>query len=512
MTPWGLLIICWAYLLGLLATGITEARILSGVSVIGCGMLLIGIVSSLVVPHYWQEGPTARQWWIAGLVALVAASYCIGRSPQAAPNDISRFVSRQEQVVFGQVMQMPQNTRQGKASFFLQVRSVRKTTDKKSFEASRSVSGKLYVTAALAPSKRLYPGEMVELKGEIYGLRNARETDKSSFGDYLAKQGCFAGFKTHWIEFLPNQTPPRWAMWRLRQRIVLAQGRWLGEPAGNLLSAMTLGRGAVDLPYDVKDSFVQAGLAHTLASSGFQVSLILGMVLGALRSQSPQIQAGTGLLSLAIYVGLTGVQASVIRAAVMGVGALIGIALQRKVKPLGCLLMAVNTILLVNPQWIWDVGFQLSAVATLGLIVTVPQLMLRLDWLPVNIATLFAVPIAAYLWAIPLQLLYFEVLPTYSVLLNAIVTPMVVVLSLGGFVSAIAAVVVPVVGSAIAANLYYPIHLLIALANWFNRLPGHSIEITGIHAWHVAASYSVYAVICIWLFRQQEGVEIELLA
>jgi competence protein ComEC len=409
-------------------------------------------------------------------------------------------------------MQMPQNTRQGKASFFLQVRSVRKTTDERSFDASRSVSGKLYVTAALKPSKQLYPGEMVELKGEIYGLRNARETDKSSFGDYLAKQGCFAGFKTHWIAFLPNQTPPRWAIWRLRQRIVSAQGRWLGEPAGNLLSAMTLGRGAVDLPYDVKDSFVQAGLAHTLASSGFQVSLILGMVLAALRSQSPQIQAGVGLMSLAIYVGLTGVQASVIRAAVMGVGALIGIAMQRKIRPLGCLLMAVNVILLCNPQWIWDVGFQLSAVATLGLIITVPQLMLRLDWLPVNVATLFAVPIAAYLWAIPLQLLYFEVLPTYSVLLNALVTPMVVVLSLGGFMSAIAAVGWPVVGSAIAANLYYPIHLLIALANCFNQLPGNSIEITGIGAWHVVASYSIYAFICIRLWQQQKGAEMDLLA
>jgi ComEC/Rec2-related protein len=475
-------------------------------------MLFIGIVSSLVIPRYWRQGPTARQWWIAGLVALVGASYCIARSPQPAPNDISRFVSRQEQRVLGQVVQMPRTTRQEKASFFLEVHSVRKTIDESHFDAPRAVSGKLYVTAALAPSKQLYPGEMVELKGEIYALKNARETDKSSFGDYLAKQGCFAGFKTHWIEFLPNQTPPRWALWRLRQRIVSAQGRWLGEPAGNLLSAMTLGRGAVDLPYEVTDSFVQAGLAHTLASSGFQVSLILGMVLAALQSYPPMLKAITGLLALSIYVGLTGIQASVIRAAVMGVGALIGIALERKVKPLGCLLVAVNVILLCNPQWIWDIGFQLSALATLGLIVTVPQLMQRLDWLPVNIATLFAVPIAAYLWTIPLQLLYFEVLPTYSILLNALVTPLVVVLSLGGFISAIAAVGLPVVGSAIATNLYYPIHLLIALTHGFNQLPGNSVEINGIHVWHVVASYSIYTLVCIRLWQQQEGIEIDFLA
>ena len=60
----------------------------------------------------------------------------------------------------------------------------------------------------------------------------ARETDKSSFGDYLAKQECFAGFRTHWVEFLPGQTPPRWAMWRLRQRIVRRKGVGWGNQPG----------------------------------------------------------------------------------------------------------------------------------------------------------------------------------------------------------------------------------------------------------------------------------------
>ncbi len=505
MTPWGVLIVSWAYLLGLLATGITDACIF-GVSVVGCAILLLGIVSGCVVPRFWRLGPTARQWWIAGLIALVGASYCIGRSPHPAPNDVSRFVSRQEQWVLGQVIDMPQTTRQQKERFFLQAQSIRGVGEQSFKEIPRSVSGKLYVT--VTPSEKrgsLYPGQFVELKGEIYALDDGRETDKSSFGDYLAKQRCFAEFRTHWVEVSPNQTPPRWAMWRLRQRVVLAQGRWLGDPAGNLLSAMTLGRKAVDLPYGVRDSFIQAGLAHTLAASGFHVSLILGLVLGALRSRQPQTQAIIGFISLAVYVGLTGLQPSVVRASVMGAGALTGLALQRKVKPLGCLLMAVNLILLCNPQWIWDVGFQLSAMATLGLILTVPKLMEWLDWLPINVATVLAVPMAAYFWTIPLQLHYFEVLPSYSILLNMIATPLVVLISMGGFVSAIAAIIWPVVGSAIAANLYYPIQLLIWLVENFNHLPGNSVAFEGFTAAHVVASYGVYAAICIWLWQRQKA-------
>ncbi|MGB3294780.1 MAG: ComEC/Rec2 family competence protein [Phormidesmis sp.] len=511
MTPWGLLVVSWAYLLGLLSTGTTDFTVLGEISVAGCGLLIAGITLGIVVPRYWRLGPTAKQWWIAGLAGLIGASYCLWTSPQPASNDVSRFVSQREQRVIGQILQMPQTTRQGKERFFLQAQYVREIDSQSGQGAPENVSGKLYVTTGPLPDdKQLYPGQLVELKGAIYGIENSRDPDKSSFGDYLAQQGCFAGFNAREVAPSPGQAPPRWAMWRLRQRIVLAQGRWLKEPAeietaGKLLSAMTLGRRAVDLPYEVRDSFIQAGLAHTLAASGFHVSLILGLVLGALRSRQPQTQAIAGFISLAVYVGLTGLQPSVVRAAVMGAGALTGLALQRKVKPLGCLLVAVNLILLCNPQWIWDVGFQLSAMATLGLILTVPKLMEWLDWLPVNVASVLAVPMAAYFWTIPLQLHYFEVLPSYSILLNMLATPLVVLISIGGFVSAIAAIIYPVVGSAIAANLYYPIHLLMWLVERFNQLPGNSVAVGGFKAAHVAASYCVYAAICVWLWQRQKA-------
>ncbi|MEM9090702.1 MAG: ComEC/Rec2 family competence protein [Cyanobacteria bacterium P01_F01_bin.53] len=512
MTPWGVLIISWAYLLGLLVTGITENKLIGVISVAGFGIFGLSGVLGLGITRVWRAGPTAKQWWIAGFISMVAASYCLVRAPQPAPDDVSRFVSQQEQRVLGQVMQMPQTTRQNKGKFFLKAQSVRGVGNNSFAEVPKSVSGKLYVTAALSPSKKLFPGQLVELKGEIYPIESGRDTDKSSFGDYLAKQGCFAGFRTHWVEFLPGQEPPRWALWRLRQRIVVAQGRWLGEPAGNLLSAMTLGRRAVDLPYGVKDEFIKAGLAHTLAASGFHVSLILGLVLSVVKSSRPRTQAIAGLLALTIYIGLTGLQPSVVRASVMGAGALIGLALQRQIKPLGCLLVAANLILLCNPQWIWDVGFQLSAMATLGLILTVPWLMERMEWLPTNVATLLSVPMAAYFWTIPLQLYYFEVLPTYSILLNGIATPLVILISMGGFISAIAAIIWPLAGSFIAANLYYPIHVLIWLVNRFNQLPGHSVEFTGFGAWHVVITYGIYAAISVWLWRRQKRATFALAA
>ncbi len=503
MAAWGVLIVSWAYILGLLVTGINDFRVLGGISGAGGVVFAASAVAGALIPRYWRMGPTRRQWWIAGLVGWVAASYCLWTTPVPAANDVSQFASPQEQRVLGEVLEMPRTTRHNKGQFFFKALSIRKRTDWDSFSRDE-VGGKLYVTAHLKPSKRLYPGQMVELKGILEKIEGSKDTEKSSFGDYLAKKGCFAKFKTKWVEFLPDQEQPRWAVWRLRQRIVTAQARWLGEPAGNLLSAMTLGRKAVDLPYDVRDSFIKAGLAHTLAASGFHVSLILGLVLGGLRAQPPRTRAIAGALTLLMYIGLTGLQPSVVRASVMGFGALIGLASEKQVKPLGCLLIAANLILLWNPQWIWDVGFQLSAVATLGLIVTVPWLMAQMDFLPTNVATMLAVPMAAYFWTIPLQLYYFEVLPPYSVLLNGLATPLVVAISVGGFVSAAAAMVLPILGSAIAAIFYYPIYLLIWLVGLFNQLPGSSVEVKGIGAIAVVVSYSIYAAICIWLWRKEQ--------
>ncbi|NJN29866.1 MAG: ComEC/Rec2 family competence protein [Synechococcales cyanobacterium RM1_1_8] len=122
---------------------------------------------------------------------------------------------------------------------------------------------------------------------------------------------------------------------------------------------------------------------------------------------------------------LTGVQPSVLRAVLMGLGALTALVMRRKTKPLGALILTAVLLLLFNPLWIWDLGFQLSFLATLGLLVTVPPLMGRLDWLPTLFAGAIAIPLAATLWTLPLQLYHFGVAAPYGILVNLLVTPLV---------------------------------------------------------------------------------------
>ena len=492
-------ILCLAYLFGLLSTaGLgfpTNEVSWQKTEILALGVGALGIVAAVVVPRFWRTGPRLKWWLVASLIATLAVFYFQVRVPQPESNDVSRSVfevseslDAQSVKIDGKVIAMPAVTRSGRSQLWLVAHQLNDT---------EIVTGKLYVTVPLLQATGVYPGQRVTVVGKLYKPKTASNPGAFDFQAYLAREGAFAGLSGQQL-ILSNEThQPLWGWWKLRRRIIRAQVRWLYSPAGQLVSSIVLGRKAVDLPYEIRDRFIQAGLAHVLAASGFHVSLLLGVVLALTRRLSKQTQFLIGLTTLVIYIGLTGIQPSVMRAAIMGVGALFALVSERKVKPLGSLLLAATLLLLYNPLWIWDLGFQLSFLATLGLLVTLPWVVKRLDWLPPAIATIIAIPLAVFPWVLPLQLYVFGVVAPYSILVNILTVPLIVVISIGGMISALAALVVPVLGSAIALLLYYPTHWLIAIVNFFTELPGNSLALGTISWVQLVALYGLIGLI--WL-------------
>ena len=288
-----------------------------------------------------------------------------------------------------------------------------------------------------------------------------------------------------------------WSWGKLRQRIAAAQVKLLDVPVGPLLTAMVLGSDAVDLPFDLRDKFVRVGLAHALAASGFQVSLILNAILTLTRKRLSVVgQFNLGVLALLIFLSLTGFQPAVVRSVVMGMAVLIALRLKRKIDPLNSLLIAGTLLLLYNPLWIWDIGFGLSFLATLGLIVTVEPLQQKLDWLPPTIADLITVPLAASIWTLPIQLYVFKVFPLYSLPANILTSPLISIISIGGTIGALASAILPIAGSAISWSLYLPTQLLISIVDFFNYLPGTSFAVGQISTWQFVVLYGL--IFAVW--------------
>ncbi len=553
-------IFCLAYILGLISTAVPWGRY---------GILALGIAVAIALPkllvnftknsvkitkkrrsrhkeNALEEPLEAREelsllemlprakwvWAVAALVAFLASVYFAVRSPQPAIDDISKLIpaggNTQEVAVTvrGRVVSTPRLTRSGRSQFWLETDLVSEINGGEGGAVvNRPVSGQLYVTVPLLQATGLYADNTIAVVGSLYKPQPPSNPGAFNFQAYLAREGAFAGLKGRQIDWtrenaiadvnrVNGQADAFWdpsgmrpsKIQAMRQRIVRSQLSQLNVPEGPLISAIALGKQAVDLPYNIRDYFVQAGLAHAIAASGTQVSMVLALVLALTRRFSKQLQFCFGVGALFLLVGLTGFEASVCRAALMGFGTLFALVLNRQVKPLGLLLIAATILLLVNPLWIWDLGFQLSFLATLGLIVTTPPLMAKLDWIPPAIASIVVVPIAASIWVLPLLLYVFSVVSPYSILVNIIAAPLLWILSIGGMVSALAGLIFPPAGSVLAQLLDYPAKGLIAIAQYFSQLPGNSVAVGQVSVFQLIALYSL---ICwVWIGgrnKKEEG-------
>jgi competence protein ComEC len=506
-------IICLGYILGLLFTAVPWG---------GVWILLLGVIGAVFskkrraipqkppqdkskTPPQRQISPKPIVWLVAGVVGFLATFYFQFRTPQLSASDISKFLptentNSQQQlfIVRGEVISVPRATRSQRGQFWLQATQLDEVkNDTGPSGAPKGVTGKLYVTVPLLQTTGIYPGKQLAITGSLYKPKPASNPGAFDFQKFLKEEGTFAGLSGRQVSIIDDNH--KWGWWKFRERIVRSQVRSLGIPEGALLSSMVLGSKAVDLPYDMRDLFVQAGLAHVLAASGFQTSQILGVVLGLTKRSKRRTQIILGSLSLIGFLALTGFEPSVLRAIIMGFAALIGLGLKRKVKQLGSLLIAAILILLFNPLWIWDLGFQLSFLATLGLIVTVPAITKRLGWLPPAIASLISVPLAATIWTLPLLLHIFSIITLYSLPLNILATPLISFISIGGMASAIVGLISPDAGSVVSGVLYHPTHWLIGLAEFFAKLPGNTFAVGSISTWQMLIIYAL--LILAWLLR-----------
>jgi competence protein ComEC len=514
MTPSSGVIICIAYILGLLFAGVPW----------GSYMLLgVGVASGWIVPRYWRSPLKSRVWPIAGIVGCLAAGYFQMRVPYPTSNDISQFISQSktsEQIftVEGKVSSLPRLSNSDRAHFWLEVTRFNEVNGKDNQptnSSSKTVRGKLYVTAPILQVTGLYPRTLVAVTGKLYQPQPATNPGGFDFRSYLQKNATFTGLSGYQITWLDRNQKIPWGWWQVTQKITQAQVKGLGTPEGLLVSSIVLGSKAVDLPSPIKDKFIQVGLAHALAASGFQVSLILGFLLALTRRLPVKTQVICGSLALFIFVALAGLQPAVLRAAIMGWAALVSLMVRRKTKPLGLLLLAASILLIINPLWIRDLGFQLSFLATCGLVVTVNPLVKKLDWLPQAIASLIAVPIAATIWTLPLQLHFFGIVPPYSILANIVTTPLISVITIVGVLSALASVFVAPLGSLIAGLLYYPTNWLIKIVNLFAWLPGNSFALGQISLWQLLVIYGLIGMVSIskrwqkrWILATLLGISI----
>jgi competence protein ComEC len=358
-------------------------------------------------------------------------------------------------------------------------------------EVTRLRLGETWV-AATGQARLTVLGEMPELAygDEVRGtfrLRRPRAFDNPGGFDYpayLATQGIFLeGWTREPVETVPASRGSALMafVFRLRALLLRRLDGAMPPPEAGLLKATVLGDRS-GLSPEMNQAFLDSGTYHILAISGLNVSLLAGALFGLFRllRASPRWAALASALLVTLYAALAGGSASVVRAAVMADVYLLAVILDRRADLLNTLALSALALLWWNPRFLFDVGFQLTYLATLGIVLALPRCEAALARHPRPIRwglESVVITLAATVMTLPILATAFNRVALVGVLANLPIVPLSGLITGLGTAASAALLVTPAGLPWLNQVNAWLVDLLFALARWFAAWPWSTLRI-----------------------------------
>ncbi len=248
---------------------------------------------------------------------------------------------------------------------------------------------------------------------------------------------------------------------RLRTAIIDQIFLALPEPHGSLLTGILIGNRA-KLDPELLDTFRTVGLTHLIAVSGYNLSVLTSNVRSLLWPLIGRRALFVAAAVIVAFVVLSGAPPSILRAAVMAGSLLLAQFVGRPSRSVNILIFAAGILTVFEPKIVFEIGFQLSVVATYGLVRLGP---IVVDWLsrfqrlPESLRLIIGETLAATIATAPLLVLYFDRLSLISPISNILVLPIMPLLMGLGIVGCLFLWIIPSVGE-------YLIHICWPLLEW----------------------------------------------
>jgi competence protein ComEC len=296
--------------------------------------------------------------------------------------------------------------------------------------------------ATLPRFPAIEPGMVVAVDGSL------RPPPDDGFGAYLDRIGVTATLRSRTLEILPSDADAAVVLERLRRGAATALAAAIPEPEAGLASGIVVGlRDRVDR--DLAADFTTVGASHVVAISGWNIAIVGASIAAVLGGVARRPRSIVTMAAIVAYVLFAGASASVVRAAAMAAVVILARESGRAGRAAAALGWAAVLLLLVDPALVSDAGFQLSALATAGILAWASPLTKRLaSGLPGRtpgwLVECLGVSLAAQVATLPVVLLSFGRLAIISPALNLLVVPLVApamaasAIALGGGVATMA--------------------------------------------------------------------------
>jgi competence protein ComEC len=336
------------------------------------------------------------------------------------------------------------------------------------------------LAASLPRYPPIEPGDRIEVGGRV------RERSDSPYGLYLERIGAWGSLDARSITLLERPAEPGAMLESIRRGTGDILAQVLPEPEAGLAAGILIGlRDRVDR--SIAAAFTTAGVSHVVAISGWNIAIVAAAIAALAGRLGRRRRAVVTALAIVTYVCFAGASASVLRAGAMAGVVLLARESGRAGRAAAALGWAAALLLLADPNLVADAGFQLSSLATAGLIAWATPLTARIDrWTrghaPRWLTESLSVSLAAQAATLPVVLVAFGRLAVIAPAVNLLVVPLVAPAMAAGIVALIGGAAASAgapaaLGTILAAPAWVALRVIIGIVDIAAALPLASVSL-----------------------------------
>ena len=351
-------------------------------------------------------------------------------------------------------------------------------------------------------------GDVIEVSGKLVKPKNF-ETSTGRVFDYVSYlerrnigyQMFFPSVETKSHE---RGSSVRKILFGIKESFIRSLGKSVPEPHATLAGGITVGADD-SLGKDLEDDLRRTGIIHIVVLSGYNVTIVSEFFIKIFAFLPLLWKSFLGALAIALFMIMTGASATIVRASIMA-GLLILARITGRTADVTRLLFIAGFIMvLINPfTLLYDPSFQLSFLATLGLIIGTPYIERFFEG-GSNLLTLkglFASTVATQIFVLPLLLYMMGEVSVVSLIVNLLVLPIIPFAMLMGLVTGFTGFISSVLAFPFGFIEYLSLEYVFRVVEVFSSLSFASVSVPGFSLGWMFGVYVTYVALYIWIKRR----------
>lgn len=372
-------------------------------------------------------------------------------------------------------------------------------------------SGKLLLYVPKSNIETLHSGDEIWLNNTVYPIPKAFNPFQFDYSKYLEKQNVFHQIYTqeNQIKIIQRHKTLDFYIENLRNNLSKSFEIHHFEPKTKaIIDALILGQ-RLELDKETIADYSNAGVIHILAISGLHISIIYFFIVFLLKPLKrvkfgAEIQLLIVLAILWLFALLTGLPASVTRAVTLFSFISIGNYFNQPKAIYNALAISAFLILLVKPNAIFDIGFQLSYAAVLSIVLFQPfykKFYFSENKIAIYFTDTVLVSLAAQIGVLPLSLYYFNQLPLLFLLANLVIIPLSSLVLIAGIVILPLNYIFPTVAVFLGKILEFSIQFMNDYIHWIAQFKSGIITNIPFSGWLTFSMYLVIVAFIYWMYH-----------